>query len=372
MAKHREANKSDLETLRKETDFARYLEILKPFALKYTVLITALDAPIGPHFTITMVNKMQQLGLMPFSVQMYRRAYAAVIHDGCKLFEKVGDDEMACVNYKGEINGTPIIINSMGFSNSKLSGTDKSKLGIFIDNQKQIPEERGMHIVLFDPDAKTILDICNFDSFAQPRCTHYGDISLDAVKQSFLSWIGLHPEVTVLSCNIPLFPTRHLTENEQHIIDDNIDSFRIMANKDNPQYTVLHKYIASSDEITDLIYQHESELDLYGVPQFKDKNSRLFNCRNGLRVTTDQPVKHERTLYYVGPSYAVGCGSSDRGTLASHLQRLFNTLAFEQGMIVHNYGCYYQKGAGSNKQLLLNKIMSMPVAAAGGGYHFSS
>lgn len=350
---------TDIEPLRKETDFAQYLELLKPFAEKYAVLIVAIDTPVGPRFTQQMALKLHELGLMPFNTSFYRKSYAAVIHKGEKLFEKVGLDDMELVNYEGVIDGVNIMIKSAGFC--QLSKALNPTLGIFIENEKQTPQERGIHIVLLDTRRNAILDICNFDSFGRTKCAHYEDISLDSLRRNFLKWVNSHPEITVLSCNVPVFPTQNLSENERRILDEDISGIRILANIHNPQYSILHKYVETPDEIIDLTYQHEAELDLYGVPQFKDKRSRLFNCRGGLRLTTDQPEKYKRALYYIGPSYAVGCGCSDRGTIASNLQRLLNSFTPESEIIVYNYSCYYRKTVGSNDYLLLKKIQSMPV-----------
>ena len=66
-----------------------------------------------------------------------------------------------------------------------------------------------------------------------------------------------------------------------------------------------------------------------------------FSCagttiQDGLRLTVDQPMKARRTIHMYGGSTVFGVGSSDAGTIPSHLQKLINH--DYSGISVKNYG----------------------------------
>lgn len=64
-----------------------------------------------------------------------------------------------------------------------------------------------------------------------------------------------------------------------------------------------------------------SYLMLSGVRRFLDQTTDAVNTKNGIRVTTNQPQKHKRAIYLVGPCTLYGWGADDAHTPASLLQK---------------------------------------------------
>ena len=58
-----------------------------------------------------------------------------------------------------------------------------------------------------------------------------------------------------------------------------------------------------------------------GVLSLKDYHSQYYNVINGERVTTNQPERYVRSVYFFGPCYIMGRYVEDRNTIESFLQR---------------------------------------------------
>ncbi|MBP3722612.1 MAG: adenylyltransferase/cytidyltransferase family protein [Selenomonadaceae bacterium] len=109
----------------------------------------------------------------------------------------------------------------------------------------------------------------------------------------------------------------------------------------------------SVEDMSDAFFLPESYEDMKGIIQFKDYTSNAVNMRNGNRVTTDQPDKYKRAVFFVGVSTTVGLGADDAHTFESYLQRKFNELIPNEEFIVYNYGRYAGGMRGLSRLLVL-------------------
>ena len=56
--------------------------------------------------------------------------------------------------------------------------------------------------------------------------------------------------------------------------------------------------------------------------KLKDTDSTFYNVKNGNRITTQQPQKYNKTIYFFGPCLMVGAYSEDKYTIESILQKI--------------------------------------------------
>jgi lysophospholipase L1-like esterase len=68
-----------------------------------------------------------------------------------------------------------------------------------------------------------------------------------------------------------------------------------------------------------------------------DYHGTFFNIKNGIRVTTSQPVSYQNAVYLFGGSTVYSSEVPDNLTIASQLQLLFNS-KYKNKYIVQNYG----------------------------------
>lgn len=115
----------------------------------------------------------------------------------------------------------------------------------------------------------------------------------------------------------------------------------------------------SVEDMRKTFFEPESYEDMSGIRQFKDYSSNVVNMRNGNRITTNQPSKHKRAVFFLGVSNTVGLGADDEHTFESYLQRKLNELIPKEEFIVYNYGRYV--GGVKGHYQLLTLLSSLPV-----------
>ena len=62
--------------------------------------------------------------------------------------------------------------------------------------------------------------------------------------------------------------------------------------------------------------------NINGVLGIEDVETSLFNVRNGMRVTTNQPKNYDRCIYLYGPCVIMGTMVEDKHTIGSFLQNM--------------------------------------------------
>ena len=156
--------------LRAETDFARYLKLLKLFAKKYMVFVNSLDTPVGSGFTLETIKLYIDVGFLAkmFYVvdgvihMRFRSAYAAMIDAGSLICEEVRENN-EYVDLLFGYEGNNIHIQSRGFYT--LSGADRGL--IEIDGQDHMQKRRGLNFIIYDKRSGLIVDNANFDTFSE-------------------------------------------------------------------------------------------------------------------------------------------------------------------------------------------------------------
>ena len=117
----------------------------------------------------------------------------------------------------------------------------------------------------------------------------------------------------------------------------------------------LEQFNYEIDEILPFLTEWDHlVMDNNGVVSGRDYSSKYVNFSAGHRITTDQPIQYERTVWHFGYSHVWGSGSPDHGTVASALQSSFNRA--QQRVRVENYG---YSGISRNVAAVMKKINSM-------------
>ena len=134
----------------------------------------------------------------------------------------------------------------------------------------------------------------------------------------------------------------HLTvdEEEKFILKNkcfNIDQDLRVIN--DPQMP-LRSFFQTKEDIMEVLAIYKSYHDTRGVRKFEDYFGRQVHIIGGHRLTTSQPTSGKHTIYLIGGCSVFGVGASDKGTIASHLQKMINERFPEQEFVVQNYGYF--------------------------------
>lgn len=95
-----------------------------------------------------------------------------------------------------------------------------------------------------------------------------------------------------------------------------------------------------------------------GLQVLADTSSKYYNVVNNLRVTTDTPQIYKQTVYMFGHCNAVGCFAEDKLTLASQLQRKFNSVTPKQIRVVN--AANWLPFEGTARQILSPRYNFLP------------
>lgn len=340
-----------MDKLKEQEDFLTYLEMLYTLRKQCIVMISSSDTPVGPDFTQEAEVGLFKLGLRINLENRFRESYAAIIDNGINIFEEIASDLREPVEYTCSIDETQISLCGSGFNVPK----DHSP-SIVINGINYSSGGRGLNFVVYDKAKQTVIDAVNFDTYAV-TCTCSRSSS---IVEGVFNYKKKHPEVALLSLALPGLPQKNLSVNEQTIINNAISRGMIMQQPDNPAFMV-NKYIDSPNGVIEVLSTPPSYLNIDGNRRFEDRKGRYVNTVGGHRITTGQPKSSRRTIYLVGGCKIFGVGNSDKGTIASQLQRRLNENAPEQGIIVENYGYFLAEleGAQTNEEIKI--LNSLPV-----------
>ena len=340
------------DKLSSEESFLEYINLLKFFAKRYAVFVAVSDTPCGSAFTDGMAVKFMEIGFNTNLSGMFRHSYAAAINAGELICEAIAPSTEKPVEYDGIIEGTPVKLLSIGFN---VPQNDAAK--IIIDGENHSIGGRGLNFVVFDMVTKSLIDSVNFDTFSDnfPCCRP------SKTMERLLHYSHTHPEVSILCFNLPKFPDSDLSDNEKFILQNAVGRSMILQNSGNPIFAI-NKYFTSSEDIVEVLNAPRSYHNINGVRRFEDTCGKCVNISGGHRTTVGQPKQYERTIYIVGGCHIFGVGCSDKGTIASHLQRLLNEFSSpESKFIVQNYGFYLAEVHDAQNDEEIQILESLPV-----------
>lgn len=341
-----------INQLKSEHNFIEYVRMLRSFSKRYMVMIAASDTPCGPYYTEAVSAELRQLGLQVDLYQKYRHGYAAILNAGVLEFERLSSTVEEWVEYQGCIEDVSVAIVSVGFS------APRTNAGLIeINGKNYSTNRRGLNFVVFDKVTKTVLDAVNFDTYSNNlQCNRPSEI-----VDGLLAYKEKYPEVSILCFSGLAFPEHNRSENEEFILQHDVSRGLILQNLDKPVFA-LNQYFDDAEDIREVLSVPKSYHDIHGVRRFEDCNGKCVNIAGGHRVTEAQPQNYKRTIFIVGGCLTFGIGASDKGTIASQLQRLLNQFASEEQFAVQNYGFYIAEvDAVTGEELAI--LNSLPVKA---------
>lgn len=150
-----------------------------------------------------------------------------------------------------------------------------------------------------------------------------------------------HPTVHVLMADTFTSPKLNLTEWEMYLKENDLTREKMVESLRIGEYPFpkgLYSEEYTPDDIVQMHMIPERSYDEKGVFCLSDCESKYVNVRNGVRITSDQPVAYKRILHIFGSCSLFGIGHPDEDTCASHLQRILNKKALEYGIKVENRG----------------------------------
>lgn len=340
-----------MDKLKNEQNFIEYIRMLGFFSKRYMVMISASDTPCGPAYSNEVSSEVMKLGLQINLCNKIRYSYAAVIDAGELKYESLSATVLEWIEYKCVIDDVSIEIKSIGFN----APQNNSGL-IMINGINYSPNKRGLNFVVFDRVTKNVLDAVNFDTFSNNFPCHRPS----AITEGLLNYKNTHPGISIICFNTPAFPHDNLSANESFILNNAVGRTTILQNLDKPVFA-LNKYFNTKEDIIEVLNAPKSYHDINNVRRFEDISGKCVNTAGGHRVTVGQPQNYKRTVFLIGECRIFGVGASDKGTIASHLQKLLNELASEQQMIVQNYGYFLAElsDAATGEELAI--LNSLPV-----------
>lgn len=341
------------DKLKKEYNFIEYVRMLKFFSKRYILIISACDTPCGPSYTQKVSTEVMSIGLEISLCNKFRHSYVAIIDAGELVFEKLSPTVYEPVEYSCVIDDIAVEVVSVGFAVPR-----NSTALIMLDGRNYSPGGRGLNFVVFDKVTKTVLDAVNFDTYSDSFPCH----RLSAITEGLLSYKNAHPDVSILCFNTPAFPKNNLSENEDIILKYGIGRAFILQHLDTPVFAI-NKYLDTKEKVIEALNAPKSYHDINGIRRFEDVSGSCVNTAGGHRVTAGQPQKFKRTVFFLGGCNIFGIGASDKGTIASHLQKLLNELAPEQQLIVQNYGYYLAELSDAETGEELAILNALPVKA---------
>ena len=340
-----------VDKLKNEHNFIEYVRMLRFFSKRYMVMIAANDTPCGPAYTDEVSSEVMKLGLQINLCDKNRYGYAAVIDAGELIYEKLSNSILEWIEYQCTIEDISIELESVGFN------APKNNAGIIkINGTNYSPGKRGLNFVVYDRVTKHVLDAVNFDTFSNNFPCHRPM----AITEGLIQYKNTHPGVSILCFRTPSFPCDNLSPNENFILNNAVGRTTILQNLDKPVFA-LNKYFNAKEDIIEVLNAPKSYHDINNVRRFENISGRCVNTAGGHRVTVGQPQNYKRTVFLIGECRIFGVGSSDKGTIASHLQKIMNELVPEQDFIVRNYGYFLAelKDATTGEELAI--LNSLPV-----------
>ena len=336
----------DISALRTETDFIKYITILRELAKRYCIMVVSADTPCGPFFTKEIARMYMDIGFEIDLHDKFRCSYAGILDAGKVIFEEVSASEMVQKSIK--LDNCEVEVVSVGFNAPHtIDGIVK------INGKRHSVGGRGLSFVVYDKDNNNVVDTVRFDTYSQ----NFVCYRPSQIKEGLEKYISEHPDVTLLGFNWPAFPKNNLTANEKFILKHTVSRGLILENLDKPVFAINKYY--NTEDIVEVLNAPKSYHDVCGVRRFEDTYGKRVNIRGGHRVTVNQPENYMRTIFIVGGCSVFGVGAADKHTIASFLQDLLNDIFPEQKICVQNYGFYLAElqDARSNEELkILNAL----------------
>jgi len=330
------------------TDFSAYIDNLKSCADRYAIFIVSQDTPWGPGFKPELTQKLMSLGLRYDLYRKFRCGYVAAIVDGKNVGEQLTPPTQGA-RCSGTIGKTMIELLSRGYLNPPIIAK------IEIDGHEYSVKSRGLNIVVYDYKKNILIDSVSFDTYTDTINCNRPNYLAEALKK----WSLEHPEVALICFKQPSFPQSNWSPSEKFIVDHRCSGYRCIELFDYPELP-LRRFFERKEDVVEVLTPPKSYFDAAGVRKFVDQNGVHVHTATGHRVTTDQPEYSERTIYLVGGCNVFGFGISDKGTIASYLQRLCNEKADKEHFIVQNYG-YYLAETDKRSMEEMSILKSLPL-----------
>lgn len=338
------------ETLRNEHNFLNYVRMLKSFAKKYCVIITAYDTPCGPAYTQAISKEVMDIGLKVDLYNKFRCPYIAVIDEGVVLFEKLELNQKSIleVQVKLDTKDKVEVISKCWSAPGALMSSIK------INGTEYFPNSRGLNFVVYDKFSKTVIDSVGFDTYSDLIYTRPREVY--NILEKFMQ---THPGVTVVEFNLPRFPSSGWTEHEKFIQSNNAGFGFIQRN---PKSSVLSQFYDDKG-VLEVLSTPRSYIDNIGTRRLEETHGKHINISGGHRVTCHQPLQDGKNIniYIYGPCIVFGVGASDEHTIASHLQKILNESAPQYKAIVHNYGFFLEGSSGMTLEQTSVLFNSFPI-----------
>ncbi len=320
----------NVNDLKKEDNFIKYMISLKQISERYTIVIDSYDTPFGPGYDREFSLLFRNLGLKTDLYGAYRAGYVAVIDSGKVIFEELSTGK--AVTFDKKVNDTSIKAISTGYDSNDWVSC------LTINGNNCFAKSRGINFAVFDSFTGYLIDYVGFDTYSEGcPCTRPTD-TIEFIKR-----IKKDKGVTVVVCKFPAFPTVDITLKEKEILSG------VGANN------LLDYY--DTKGIALVTYVPQSYYDVHGIRRFIDFKSELLNTSGGHRVTGFQPKTVEKSIFMVGGCRMYGFGADDNNTVESHLQRIFNSELPDAKIIVQNYGFMF---TGMKKNETLSIIDALP------------
>lgn len=325
------------DSLNREEDFVKYLDKLNWFTKDHCIIIFSSNTPSGsPDFTYAVAQKLCSLGTGINLYDKFRASYVAIIDDGKLVAEDLRCGKSLEVNRI--IGNMQVSVKSIGFestdANYRHSGATISIDGVGTTVWKlkdKLNSTRGIAFLVYNKETLEMVDFTIFDTYAPgiPCRRDYSKRIKDIVDQN--------PGIVFMSIDLPIFPEKPVTENEEFILTNKINFATVC------QYPraalAIQQYIPDVNDIPEVLNPpSKAYIGIDGARHYEDYKGKYFNIVNGHRITVDQPKSFKRTIYVMGPCYIMGVGVRDEGTYSSQLQMLLNKYAADKGFIVENYG----------------------------------
>ncbi len=168
------------------------------------------------------------------------------------------------------------------------------------------------------------------------------------------------PNMTVICCTLPQFPTGTLSSNEQRILNEGIHATKVLHRLMRGE-SLLNTTLAYSDtlyskeDVISMLSIPPSSIDRSGRLRFEDYSSCHVNSEGGRRVNPIKAIGSKRKMYIFGGCRTMGYGSPDNKTPAAFLQEILNKNEIE--IEVQNWAYLL-----SRRYRLAGKIIeSMPI-----------
>ena len=350
-----------LACIKQEEDFLKYLDYLHAIKSEIIIIIVANNTPCGPYFSSDVANQLaNSLGLNTSLSNKFRLAYTTFIDSGHVIIEQLATQKDKSIDITLDNSKIKVRMISAGFE-----GQPTRNCGLIEINGKNCSmNRRGLNFVILRADNYELIDSCSVDTYISDFLCYRED----DVNKKIHEYKQQHPDITLVSMNFPVFPHSDLTENEKYIkthgLADGMVMGNVLSDLDyllSSNHMPLLKFYHTADEVIEVLSQPRSYTDSYGTRKFFDLSGKHVNTCGGIRLTPENPKKHNRAIFMVGNCCIFGVAASDEHTIASFLQKELNKNNPDEEFIVYNYGYYLMGGVNPPFYDEYKILQSLPV-----------